>query len=148
MPQFSFDDSIGFLVNRTAVFLRRELQQAFARNGHSVTPEQWALLNRLWQHDGLSQVQLAELTFKDKPNVTRMIRVLEGDGLVSRRPDENDRRANGVWLTDKGRRLEQDLVPLAEELLTRALKGIDEDGIAHLRTLLAQIDRNLIGGSS
>lgn len=143
MADFFFDESVGFMLNRTAVILRRELQQAFWRDGQTVTPEQWALLNRLWGQEGLSQVQLADLTFKDKPNVTRMIQVLEKEGVVRRHRDANDRRAYEVRLTPKGRRLEQTLVPLAVEVLDRALRGLEESEIEQLKNILLRIDRNV-----
>jgi len=47
MP-FDLDSAIGFVVGRTCHFLRKAFRQTFAAAGHSVTPEEWVLLNRLW----------------------------------------------------------------------------------------------------
>jgi DNA-binding MarR family transcriptional regulator len=143
MDIFSLDTSIGFLVNRTALRLKRELAHAFTGHGYTVTPEQWAILNRLWEQEGLSQVELAELTFKDKPNVTRMLEVLEKQQLVFRQPDENDRRAYKVFLTQKGRDLKDKLIPLAEEVLERGLATLTRSDIEHLRKGLETIYQNL-----
>lgn len=143
MDHFVLDESVGFLINRTAVFLKRELQHAFRREGLSTTAEQWAVLSRLWEQEGLSQVQLAERTFKDKPNVTRMLEVLQNGGLVVRRQDDRDRRAYQVFLTSEGRRLRDHMVPLAVEVLDRALKGLDERSVNRLKKTLRDIDHNL-----
>jgi DNA-binding MarR family transcriptional regulator len=143
MTHFVLDDSVGFLINRTALFLKRELQQAFRRQGLSTTAEQWAVLNRLWEQQGLSQVQLAERTFKDKPNMTRMLDVLQKDGLVVRRQDDRDRRAYQVFLTTEGQRLRQDMVPVVVEVLDRALSGLEVHRVHSLKSILSHIDRNL-----
>jgi DNA-binding MarR family transcriptional regulator len=147
MSDFVLDNSVGFLVNRTALRLKRELQQAFRRQGFTVTAEQWALLNRLWEQEGLSQVQLAERTFKDKPNVTRMVEVLERNGLVHRQQNRRDRRAYHVFLTPAGRELRSAMIPLAVEVLRRALRGLDENEVEELRRVLERIDRNIDGES-
>ncbi|MFI6497913.1 MarR family winged helix-turn-helix transcriptional regulator [Nonomuraea typhae] len=143
MTHFVLDESVGFLINRTAVNLKRALQREFRLHGHQVTAEQWALLNRVWEQGGLSQVQLAELTFKDKTNVTRMIEVLERDGLIHRQQDEHDRRTYRIYATTEGAELRDQLVPLAEDLLERVLEGLVEDDLNLFKRILGQIDRNL-----
>ncbi len=143
MIDFTLDTSVGFWLNRTAIQLKRELLRAFHDNGHTVTAEQWALLNRLWEEEGLSQVELAERTFNDKPNVTRMLAVLERNGFVHRKQNEQDRRAFQVLLTPEGWRLRGELVPLAERVLERALDGLGAEDIGHLKRILDHIDARL-----
>ncbi|MDJ0755152.1 MAG: MarR family transcriptional regulator [Ardenticatenaceae bacterium] len=143
MKHFVFDESLGFIINRTAMRLKRELQHAFKAHGHQITPEQWALLNRLWEREGLSQVELAELTFKDKPNVTRMLEVLERRGLVIRERDEHDRRVYKVFLTAEGRALKQQLIPLAAEVLDQAYQGLTAADIEQIGKVLNIVHDNL-----
>lgn len=140
---FTLDKSLGFLINRTAIRLKRELHHAFKTHGYKITPEQWAILNRLWEQEGLSQVELAELTFKDKPNVTRMLEVLEREGWVFRQPDEEDRRAYKVFLTEAGRALKDKLIPLAREVLARGQRGLGDEDIVQAKRVLDLIYHNL-----
>ena len=142
MTHFTLDESLGYLINRTAMRLKRELHSAFKTNGYKITPEQWAILNRLWEQEGLSQVELADLTFKDKPNVTRMLEVMERKKLVFRQPDENDRRAYKVFLTDTGKQLKEKLVPLAVEVLERGLRDLTSEDITRLSKALNTIYYN------
>ncbi len=142
MTQFKLDASLGYLINRTAMRLKRELHYAFKSNGYKTTPEQWAILNRLWEQEGRSQVELADLTFKDKPNVTRMLNVLEREKLVFREPDENDRRAYKVYLTEEGRQLKEKLTPLAIKVLERGQGDLNVEDIEHLRSVLNIIYHN------
>jgi DNA-binding MarR family transcriptional regulator len=138
---FVLDESLGFVVNRAAQQLANALAQGLAP--HDVTPQQWAVLNRLWEEDGLSQQELAERTFKDPPNTTRILDKLQRKGLIVRRPDASDRRVQLIYLTDQGRRLRDVLVPLAQQVLARACAGISEDERATVLRVLKRIDVNL-----
>lgn len=144
MTHFTLDDSVGFFINRTALYLKRELLHAFRQDGSTVTAEQWALLNRLWEEEGLSQAELAERTFNDKPNVTRMLAVLERNGYVYRKQSKRDRRVSEVFLTDEGKRLKAPLVDLAQDVLDRALAGLDDYDIDHLKRILQHLDANVL----
>src|ERR687891_2486112 len=133
MSDFKLDDSYGYLINLAAQRLKYELHQVFQAKGYDITPEQWAVLNRLWEQDGLSQVELAERTFKDKPGTTRILNLLEKKGIVVRRPDENDGRVLRVFLTRTGRDLKDKLIPCAQEVLTKSGKNLTKDEITQFK---------------
>ncbi len=142
MSHFTLDESLGYLINRTARRLKHGLGQAFKTNGYDITPEQWAILNRLWEQEGLSQVELADQTFKDKPTVTRMLDILERKHLLYRQRDESDRRAFKVYLTEEGRILQGQLIPVAMEVLERGQKNLTNEEIEFLREKLNKIYHN------
>ncbi|HMR68180.1 MAG TPA: MarR family transcriptional regulator, partial [Anaerolineae bacterium] len=77
--------------------------------------------------------------FKDKPNVTRMLDVLERRGFVIRQKDDTDRRAYRVFLTEPGRQLQAKLVPLAVEVLEKGQKYLSEAEISTVIVLLNRI---------
>lgn len=141
MAGFALDRSLGFLVNRTALRLKDALDRGL--RPYDVTPEQWAVLNRLWEEDGLSQKELAERTFKDQPNTARIVAKLERKELVRRRPDPADRRAVQVSLTARGHALHPRLVPLAEGVNRRARHGLSDEEVATLAELLGRVHDNL-----
>ena len=143
MTSFRLDDSYGYLINLAAQRLKYELHQTFQAKGYDVTPEQWAVLNRLWEEDGLSQVELAERTFKDKPGTTRILSLLEKKGIVVRRQDENDRRVLRVYLTKIGKDLKAKLIPCAEDVLAKSGGDITKGQIAQFKRTLHQILGNL-----
>jgi len=142
MAHFTLDESLGYIINRTALRLKQELYQTFKTKGYNITPEQWAVLNRLWEQEGLSQVELADKTFKDKPNVTRMLDVLEKRNFIFRQRDETDRRAFKVYLTEDGKRLKEKLIPLAIEVLERGQENLTNEDIEYLRIKLNTIYNN------
>jgi DNA-binding MarR family transcriptional regulator len=141
MSRFSLDRSLGFLVNRAAWRMKDALGREL--RPYDLTPEQWAVLNRLWEDDGLSQTELAERTYKDQPNTGRILAKLQRKELVLRRPDPADRRAVQVFLTDRGRALRPRLVPLGEGVNRRASQGLSDAEVATLAELLGRVHDNL-----
>ena len=143
MTEFRLSDSYGYLINLAAQRLKYELHQAFQARGYDITPEQWAVLNRLWEEDGLSQVELAERTFKDKPGTTRILTLLEKKGVVVRRADESDGRVQRVFLTKIGKDLKEKLIPCAHEVLMKSGRNLSKEDVAKFKVTLNQILSNL-----
>lgn len=139
--QFSIEDSLGFIMNRTNTKLKNELLQRL--KPYDVTPEQWAVLNRLWEREGLSPKELAELTSKDQPNIARILDKLEKKGLITRQTNPDDNRSFLIYLTDRGRELKDELIPLALAALNKALRGIEQEQVKELKLLLNRIYTNL-----
>jgi DNA-binding MarR family transcriptional regulator len=137
------DNAIGFWLHRAHQALRNEMYRAFREAGEELTPEQWAVLVRLWEQDARTQTELADTTFRDKPTMSRLIDGLERNGLVARRSDKEDGRTWRVCLTAEGRALEHKLVPVAEHLVRSALQGIPEQDLVVARRVLTQIFQNV-----
>jgi DNA-binding MarR family transcriptional regulator len=140
---FDFEQVIGFWVNRASFLLRRELAQRFAREGHRVTPEEWALLMMLWWRDPQTSAELTERTIRDRTTVTRLLDGLVRKGLVRRGADARDRRRVVVSLTRHGRDLEAALVPVAVGLMADASRGIDAGRVSAAIATLRQLCLNL-----
>jgi DNA-binding MarR family transcriptional regulator len=143
MSDFKLDDSYGYLINLAAQRLKYELHQVFQARGYDITPEQWAVLNRLWEQDGLSQVELAERTFKDKPGTTRILNLLEQKGVVLRRRDAEDGRVMHVFLTKAGKDLKEKLIPCAEEVLVKSGQNLTKEEVSQFKQILRKILANL-----
>lgn len=139
--EFKLDESVGYLAALCSSLLERELHQRF--RSLNVTPEQWAVLNRLWEKDGQTPKQLAEKTFKDQSNTTRILAKLEKKDLIIRRPHPKDQRSHFIFLTNQGKTIKSILVPIAVETLEKALEGIPKEKEEELKMLLKQIGQNL-----
>ena len=130
---------ISFLLGKAYQQVNQDARQRLAPYG--VTPVQYALLKLLWQHDGQSGVALGDRLRLDSATVTGLLDRLGRAGLIERRPDPHDRRANLIYLTDLGRSLE---VPLDREMdaLNADFFGqFDAVDAERLRALLARIGR-------
>ena len=143
---FSFDDYdnvIGFVVSQAGYRLARALDDVIAGLGSDIRPREFAVLNRLHQHGALNQVQLAELTYKDRPAITRMLDRLIARKLVSKVPDPTDRRAYVVSLTARGTAIRNNIVPLVVERLQSACGGIPLEHLAITVATLKQISAQI-----
>ena len=118
---FRLEDSLGYAIACAARTLKFGLRRAVQGAGFDVTPEQWGILCALWEREGRSQSELAEITLKDTANITRMIDVMENKGLVFREKDPLDRRTYKIFLTKQGRELQNRLVPVVQGFTERAL---------------------------
>ena len=92
--------------------------------GRGTTRAQWIVLFRLRQQEGLSQVDLADVLELQPISLVRLLDRLVEHGLLERRPDPRDRRANRLFLTPSGRQLVDDLDSLHDSIATDVLQDI------------------------
>src|SRR5258705_8408226 len=74
---------------------------------------QWAVLLVLWARDGMTQAELSRMVAIEPPTMVRTIDRMVHAGLVTRAPDPDDGRLSRIYLTERGRSLRDELVPLA-----------------------------------
>jgi len=108
-----------------------------------ITRAQWVVLVRLDRFEGLKQSELADMLDLQPITLTRLLDRLSASGLIERRADPNDRRANRLYLTPAARPLLEQLGELGEELMTTALAGVDRDSIERMVAQLATVKENL-----
>jgi MarR family transcriptional regulator for hemolysin len=75
--------------------------------------------------------------------LTRLLDRLCRGGLIERRPDPNDRRANRLYLTASARPLLEQLGDLGDELMSTALAGVERESIERMVAQLAVVKENL-----
>jgi len=115
-------------------FLRNYIDQR--AKGRGTTRAQWIVLFRLRDQEGLSQVDLADVLELQPISLVRLLDRLVEHGLVERRHDPRDRRANRLFLTASGRQLADDLDSLRDGIATDVLRDIPAAAIeSSLKTL-------------
>jgi DNA-binding MarR family transcriptional regulator len=92
--------------------------------GRGTTRAQWIVLFRLREQEGLSQVDLADVLELQPISLVRLLDRLVEHGLVERRHDPRDRRANRLFLTASGRQLADDLDSLRDSIATDVLQDV------------------------
>jgi DNA-binding MarR family transcriptional regulator len=110
--------------------------------GRGTTRAQWIVLFRLRDQEGLSQVDLADVLELQPISLVRLLDRLVEHGLLERRHDPKDRRANRLFLTAAGRQLVDDLDSLRDENAIDVTRGLPAEAIeTSLRTLQEVKDR-------
>jgi MarR family transcriptional regulator, transcriptional regulator for hemolysin len=109
------------------------------------TRAQWIVLFRLRQQEGLSQVDLADVLELQPISLVRLLDRLVEHGLLERRPDPRDRRANRLFLTRAGRTLVDDLDSLRDAIAVDVLREIPDAAIETSLETLRDIKERIKG---
>ncbi|CAH0117803.1 MarR family winged helix-turn-helix transcriptional regulator [Paenibacillus sp. MSJ-34] len=130
-------ESIGFLIGQAYRKISHVLTMRF--KPFDITLEQFAVLFRLHEDDGITQKELAERSGKDQPTTTRILDCLERKGMIRRQPKTDDRRAYSIYMTEEGRRIAAQLLPIEKETLEQLTEGIPEEQMVLFRQMLTII---------
>jgi MarR family transcriptional regulator for hemolysin len=110
---------------------------------HGMTRAQWAVLARLERQEGMTQAEMAELLEIQPISLVRLVDRLCEQKLVERRPHENDRRANRLHLTARGRATLERLVPLGRAVSVEVLASFSDREAGELLQTLLRIKANI-----
>ena len=136
MPHPGRDD-LGFVLAKAAQRWNELLAVRFAAAGYAdVRPSYGSVLLPLYEEDGLRMGELARRARLSKQTITAMIRRLERDGLVERRPDPTDARAALVFLTERSRSFEPVAAEALRELDALARGRLSADRVEELKRSL------------
>lgn len=135
------EDNIGSMLADTSRLIRRAFDER--ARGIGVTRPQWQLLTTLRRNEGTNQGSLAEMLDTEPITLCRMVDRMQEADLIERRQDPSDRRVWRLFLTDKARRLLEDLQPLGREVMALALDGVAQEDRDELRRILDRIRQNL-----
>jgi len=94
------------------------------------TRAQWVVLFRLRAQEGLSQVDLADVLELQPISLVRLLDRLVEQGLVERRPDPNDRRANRLYLSAAGRKFVDELDSVRDAIAADVLQHMSDEAVA------------------
>lgn len=132
---------IAFTIMDVARLLKTYADQRARQYG--MTRAQWAVLFRLDRSEGLKQSELAELLDLQPISLTRLLDRLADNGLIERRADPNDRRANRLFLTPAARPLLDRLTALGEDMMATVLQGLDAKSLERMLRDLGLFKDNL-----
>ena len=141
MAQFPQSREIAISVIDAARMLKTYADQRARQFG--ISRAQWTVLIRLDRCEGLKQSELAEMLDLQPISLTRLLDRLAANGLIERRPDPNDRRANRLYLTPAARPVIEELSHLGEDMMATVLGGIDDAAREQLLRDLGVMKDNL-----
>jgi len=115
----------------------RRLEQGL--DAHGLTLAQFEVLAHLHFGGRLRQNDLAQRLLVSKGNVCGLIDRLEFAGLVERRSDEADRRANRLVLTTAGQMLFLRVFPAHIDLIKQTLGGLGDAELSAIAAGMARV---------
>lgn len=143
IENFKIEEALGFVINRASIIMRKKLTALLKEAGYYITPEEFVILGRLWEEDGLFQTEITERTLKDKTRVTRLLGGLLEKSLIEKKTDESDRRNFRIHLTEKGKKLKYDLLPIIIKLIHTSSSNIPQSDLEITIKTLNTIFTNL-----
>ena len=135
------DHRLAHLLKDARRAMERALQARLLE--HGVPFGHWTYLRILWESDGLTQRELSARAGVMEPTTHTALRAMEERGYIERRQRPDNRKNVYVHLTAKGRALEAKLVPLAEQVNRRAVRGVSPAEVRAARRVLLSVIGNL-----
>jgi DNA-binding MarR family transcriptional regulator len=122
------------------VFQKVDRASSDALRCRQLSPAQLDVLAKVGSSEGISQQELANALLVTKGNVCQLLDKMEGSGLLERRPDG---RVNRLFLTDQGRRIHDEVVPVHDGMLADQFNTLSATDQRELLRLLRQLDHAL-----
>lgn len=134
---------IAVYLNLAACKLKQYSAAMLKQYNVGLTPEQFLLIDLLWNQGPMSQQKMADLMQKDKNSITKLVDALEKKGLVVRRKDETDRRSNLLVLTSEADSLKTGAKEKGITILDSILEGISEEELKSFLDTLGKLTGNM-----
>lgn len=86
--------------------------------------------------------EIAKWTNTERHNITALVNRMKQDGLVTAERNSSDRRLVNIKLTDKGREVLGQAMPVAKEVVNQVMLSITEGDAALLKEKLGILRQN------
>ena len=133
--------SLTTLLLRVREKIRKDFLPVLAE--HKLSNQQWRILRLLYDSGVSGVTQIAEECALMQPSVVRMVPRLEGLGLVRRQRVEGDRRRTDVAITDQGRALVGQILPILDTRYEQLEKRLGGDVLDRLTAILNEVNAKL-----
>ena len=134
---------IAVVLNLTGCKLKQFIAAKLRQEEVPLTPEQFLLIDLLWNHGSMSQQQLADMMQKDKNSVTQLADAVERKGFIIRQQNSKDRRSNTLVLTEKALTLRDEAKKKGISILDEMLDGISESELRSFLSTLHKLNENM-----
>ncbi len=143
MNKIHFESTVLPHIGKTAKFAGFCFNDTFHKNSIDLSKDQWLILKKLHDSDGLVQNELAFITERSKTALTRMITTIEKKGYVNRVHSKSDKRLNYIFLTDEGKSVFKKSLPVLKNLVKNLQMGIDQEDLIKTIEVLNKIQKNI-----
>jgi DNA-binding MarR family transcriptional regulator len=140
----SLENNLLFQIGEVARLLHKNLVQTFEEKGFGVTPEQFSVLALLWYREGINQQDIANELRRDKTTIARMVENMIKKNLIVKVPDQLDRRNNLVYLTQKGKELQTEMIEASGVAYFKTMQNLTPEEITFSLSVLKKLGKNLV----
>ena len=119
------------------------MSEVFQKGGFNLTPEQFLVMDTLWDEGVLTQQQIADITMRDKNSIVKLIDGLENRKLVRRVSNPKDRRQNLIEVTPYSRKIKDKVTELSLESVATIVGDIPREDLESFVKTLARMEKNM-----
>lgn len=121
----------------------RYTHRVFAEADIDLTKDQWLVLKKVNDEDGIAPLEIANVLGKEAASMTRMLDILERKQLLRREQNPADRRSSLVFCTSEGKEVYARVLPLVKSIRNQAVRGMTSEALTELRVSLQKIIQNM-----
>ncbi len=123
--------------------LRVDIQKQLTKSGFDITVDQWVVLENISQKQGISQNELAEVTAKDAPTITRILDLMQKKGIIKKQLFKKDARKFAIYLTPFGEDLHKKVKPIVLALRKKGWGDLSDEDYNTLVRIMDSIYNNI-----
>ena len=138
----SFEKPSSFVTYRLA-----KLQSQLNAQGTAILKEksdlslvEWRVIQVIRMFEKPSLSQIAEHVQMDKGQLSRKVKVMIEKGLLKSQRNDDDKRVHKLWLTEKAKKINMDLMPVMEQRQRRLLADVTPDELQMLYRIINKIE--------
>lgn len=136
-------DNTVHLVSKLNYLMKQFIMLELEKQGiDGIVPSHGDIIALLLNIDSLTMNELAAKIGKDPSTVTTLVKKLNALGYTQVQKDFEDRRANRVSLTLKGKGLKPLFISVSENIFNKQYQNIDENEKEVFRNVLEKMIRN------
>ena len=148
MKKFNPYDHIGFLTNRIGRLLANHMSCIMDSEDIHFPSSCIGVLADLWAEDGVNQKDLGSSLIKTKSSINKMLAALEADGMITKEDDPNDKRGKLIFLTSKGRKMQNIIVEASDCCDLKIIETISKEDLETTKRVLGQYYEMLLQQAS
>lgn len=121
-------NSLGRLIS--ILYRKGNIYKNMILEDFNITASEQPFLSSLFNEDGVSQEYLSSKLLLDKASTTRSLQSLIDKGYIKKKRDDNDKRINRIFLTEKSKSIEKEIKARLEnwnDILTSDLNESEKE---------------------
>lgn len=134
---------VAVYINLVHFKLKQYASEQLRTHGIDITPEQFLLIDLLWNEGPMSQQKMADLMQKDKNSIKKIVDGLEKKGLVLRNRNTSDKRSNTLVLSKEAEEMKVGAKEFGLSILDDVLKDIPENEVQTFVDVLQKMNKNM-----
>lgn len=144
MPDFKLSEFLPYRVAILSASMSGLIAQEY-ESRFGLTMNQWRIIVILAEHGKLSANDISGLTLMDKMTISRALKKLTARNLVHRRLSETDSRKTIITLSDTGRSIHAEILPLAKQYENELETCLTDEESKQFSELLSRIQDKVSG---